>query len=357
MAGTAPPRRWNGWGDPDGRGGADAPRKRAATVAHRVVDAARGCDARGGHRGGPGQPPRGRAWAIRGSRRTASVTPAARACRTGSRSAPGGSPLSPTRSRGPPTPTDVRALLRPGAGAWLGARPVRRRHERRRRRDDPTLRPAGRLGGSRGPVRAAIPRRDQRTRHVRGGHDRPGHRGRAGRARPHAGPLSAVVRVLDARRLGGGSVGRAGVDRLRADRAVVRGRPRRDAGGAAGPAPVPGVGGRARPARARPGFGGPPGHRHGCDRSDRATTPARPGPGLHRPRLGRGPWSSPGRIAQAGLRPLDGPRVYADRDGDDPGDGRRRPQPSLAAAVPRVAAPGPGAVPRSWSASMGPTTS
>ena len=119
----------------------------------------------------------------------------------------------------------------------------------------------------------------------RGGGPRVAHRARRRRpARPGAGaaaaragrdarPLPAVVRVLDARRLGGHALGRPGVDRLRADRragargcAACAGGRARHAGGA-------GHRGRAEPARAG---GGLRGRARRDLRGDAARAPARP---------------------------------------------------------------------------------
>ncbi len=109
----------------------------------------------------------------------------------------------PPRPRGP-APRRVRG--RGGAGVLRGGRgrgdPLRRRHERRRRRR------AAAGGPHLGLARPAPPRPRARgrpglaRRPDPGGHARPGARGPAPRARPHAPPLPPVVRVLVPWRLG-----------------------------------------------------------------------------------------------------------------------------------------------------------
>ncbi len=156
--------------------------------------------------------------------------PAARACRTGSPCGPGVSPPSRTRSRGPPTPS---RCPRP---AWTG-----------RGRRGWELIPYG--GGTSvvGGVTVQPSERPVVTVDLSGiaglraldetsglatfgaGTLGPAIEAALRAARPDARSLPAVVRVLDARRLGRRPVGRPGVDRLRADRAAVRRRPRGDA--------------------------------------------------------------------------------------------------------------------------------
>ena len=90
------------------------------------------------------------------------------------------------------------------ADAEGGGDPVRRRHQRRRRR-----RAADGRRAYRGVVTIDLRRLDRvlevdavsRAARIQAGATGPGPRGPAPRARPHAAPLPAVVRVLDPRRL------------------------------------------------------------------------------------------------------------------------------------------------------------
>ena len=251
-------RRWNGWGD---EGSTRPCRRPPRTSCGALV--------------GPGTPPRDATL-----EEVVAAVPAGRLA------------LDPlldddpeARVRHAPRPEPARLDRAAIGAARRGARRGRasRRRGRRPRRHrtspatpEPVLVPYGggtsvvggvNVAADRRPVdhgrlrparRADRPRRAERARHVRRGHDRPGRRGGAGaRTGSTLGPLPAVVRALDGRRLGRDPLVRPAVDRLRPHRGALRRRSSRDAGRAAGPADVPGVGGRPRPAPARPRLGGP----------------------------------------------------------------------------------------------------
>ena len=98
--------------------------------------------------------------------------------------------------------------------------------------------------------------RESLTASVDPGRLRPDARGPPPGTRPHPRPLSAVVRVLDRRRLGGHALGRPGLDGLRPDRRAGGGRPlHRSQRGRHG-ARAARVRGRPGAARAAGGLGG-----------------------------------------------------------------------------------------------------
>ena len=144
---------------------------------------------------------------------------------------------------------------------------------------------------------------------------RPGGRARAARARPHAGPLPAELRVRDGRRLGGDALSGPGVDRLRADRRARRRADARGAGGRRRAAHRSGQRGGAGPAAARDRQRGRARRDHERHAARAPAPEVRPlrglddafvgsrGGGLPRPRAGR---QCPGR--RAAVRP------HGDRD-------------------------------------------
>ncbi len=223
----------------------------------------------------------------------------------------------------------------PGVGARAGrpAHPLGRRDERGRPREPAGFRGAGRHGGPFAPLAPSLVRRDEPARDVRRGREGARPRGGAPGARVHAGALPAVVRALDARGVDRDPLERPAVARLRTDRAPLRRRARRDAGGTARPAAVPRVGGRSGPARAGARERGASGRDHRGDGPCLADSGGRGGPRRLPSRLPvrdrRGP--RPGRDAPPAL---DAPPLDARRDPDD--------APSRRA---RAARPGPRDVP------------
>ena len=112
--------------------------------------------------------------------------------------------------------------------------------------------------GSRACSRSTAPRARRASRRA----SRPRARGRAAPARPHAAPLPAVVRVLDARRLARDALGRPLRDALHPHRRLRRVAARRDADGChREPAPAR-LGRGAEPGPAVPRLGGRARHHH-----------------------------------------------------------------------------------------------
>ena len=138
-------------------------------------------------------------------------------------------PSAPATASDAPDAVVAPGRPRRGAGGAAGVRrggrrgrAVRRRHERRRRRSS---RERGRL--RRAWSRSTSARMDRRrssvderslTAVLEPGHPAARGRPRARRARPHARPRAAELRVGDGRRLRGDPLGRPVVDRARADR-------------------------------------------------------------------------------------------------------------------------------------------
>ena len=107
---------------------------------------------------------------------------------------------------------------------------LRRRHERGRRGRAAARRRSRRRDLARPPPAGPRARLDRTslTARLEAGRLRPRCRGAARRARRHARPLPAVLRVLDGRRLGRHALGRPGLHGLRADRRARRGADPRD---------------------------------------------------------------------------------------------------------------------------------
>ena len=201
------------------------------------------------------------------------------------------------------------------------------------------LRGAGRHGGPFAPLAPPRVRRDEPARDVRRGREGARPRGGAPGARFHAGALPAVVRALDARGLDRDPLERPAVARLRADRAPLRGRARRDAVGPARPAAVSRVGGRSRPARARPRERGAARRDHRGDGPRLADSGVRGGPRRLPPRLPVGDRRGPRPRGDAPPA-LDAPPLDARGDPDDAPPRRARaarPRPRDVPLAPRRA--------------------
>ena len=142
-------------------------------------------------------------------------------------------------------------------GAPRRTRPLRRRDVGRRRAHGPSRRLRGRGLAGPVPARPAAPgRRGLDDRCSRARAPRSGGRGPAGRARPDARTLPAVVRIRVDRRLRGHPLQRPVVRGLRALRQPRHGSHRRDADGSARPRLLAGKRGRPGPSRVGDGLRG-----------------------------------------------------------------------------------------------------
>ena len=193
-------------------------------------------------------------------------------------------------------------MLDVGGRRERGRDPVRRRHERRRRRRGARRRALRRRGLAR--PRRARPRARGRRRLARRAHPgrraRPGAGGAARAARPHAAPLPAVVRVLDARRLDRDARRRPLRDAARRTSTTSSSRCARSRRrGVWESRRLPGSGAGPSPDRMLLGsegtLGSSPRRGCACGRADRAREP---GGALRRLRVGRG-----GRARARAVRP------------------------------------------------------
>ena len=319
-------RRWNGWGD-DAVETTLPPRAlELLDDAGRTGHAAAGRDPRRGGRGGARLAPGARSAPRRRPDRRASATPAARACRTGSRCARGRLGAVPdavarpagrrrrraTCSRWPPAPARRSSRTAAGRASSAGSR------------SGPRTARSSRWTSAAPPACARL---DETSRLATfgAGHDRARGRGRARAARADARPLPAVVRVRrpsaagsSTRSAGQQSRGFGRIEDLFAGGHLETPR---------GPFDLPthpGVGGRAGPARARPRLGGAARHRHRRRRPCRRAPDASSGSAATSSPTGIARCSLARRLAQSGL-PLSMVRVVDARS--------RPPRPSRSPAT------------------------